>query len=238
MTDSTIKFGILMPVTSRGTNENILSNLREFLLSFKKTKDSNNRIKVEFYFGIDNGDIICESIDYNKLCNEYIKCKVIVLKCNYAAGSICAIWRDLASCAYRRNCTYLVLFGDDVVLKSERWMGYINQCFQDIHETRGMPFGVGCVSLYDETFPGMPTFPVVHRLHMEIFEGNILPQDFVNQDGDPFLFQLYRSFGASIMAKEAIIFNSVGGSIDSRYEKEHIDWTNIIIKNARLKVER
>lgn len=229
------KFGILIPLTSRGTND-IMINLKEFLLSFKRTQ-GNSKYIISFYFGIDNDDEICLSIDYKKLCNEYITCTVHVLKCNYCKGNICAIWRDLASLGYRDNCTFLVLMGDDCILKTTNWMDIIYKEFYEIQQERNLPFGFACVSLYDSSFPGFPSFPVIHRLHMEIFEGNIIPSVFINQDGDPFLFQIYRSFGASKLAKEAIITNEIGGSVNARYEKRHVEWTFDVIMDARLKAE-
>jgi hypothetical protein len=42
---------------------------------------------------------------------------------------------------------------------------------------------------------------------------------FFNQDGDPFLFQLYRRFGCSVMI-EAQVGNGVGGSSSARYDKK------------------
>jgi glycosyltransferase involved in cell wall biosynthesis len=59
---------------------------------------------------------------------------------------------------------------------------------------------------------------------MDIF-GEIVPDCFINQDGDPYLFQLYRRFGSSLMIPSRIR-NNIGGSQNARYQKKHAaDWT-------------
>jgi len=114
-------------------------------------------------------------------------------------GHICAHWRDCARRAFKDGCDYFVLLGDDVTLKDEGWMGRVHGEFKRLESEMGVPFGFGCVAFTDITFPGMPTFPVVHKTHMEIFDGLVIPEIFFNQDGDPFLFQLYRRWGCSNM---------------------------------------
>ncbi|KIP05821.1 glycosyltransferase family 2 protein [Phlebiopsis gigantea 11061_1 CR5-6] len=105
------------------------------------------------------------------------------------------------------------------------------------HEETGVPLGLGCVAFTDTTFPGMPTFPVIHRTHMSIFDGQVVPDVFVNQDGDPFLYQLYRRFGCSRVV-DCEIRNGVGGRDDARYEKQHaMDWTFGPLTEATCLVE-
>ena len=48
---------------------------------------------------------------------------------------------------------------------------------------------MGLVAFRDESFLVSPTFPVLHRLHFEVFS-SILPSVFENQEADPFLFQV------------------------------------------------
>ena len=50
-----------------------------------------------------------------------------------------------------------------------------------------VPHGFGCVTFTDISFHGFPTFPVINRLHLDIFDGDVIPQKkFQNQDGDPY----------------------------------------------------
>lgn len=92
--------------------------------------------------------------------------------------------------------------------------------FSSLAEATGLPFGLGCVSFTDVSFPGMPTFPIVHKTHMEVFGGEVVPSIFINQDGDPFLFQLYRRWGTSVMFP-CRLRNEIGGSVEARYTKKH-----------------
>ncbi|KAJ7505295.1 NAD-dependent epimerase/dehydratase [Mycena galericulata] len=137
--------------------------------------------------------------------------------CSFPRGHVCSLWRHLARKAWEEECTYFVLMGDDIVLEDE--------AFGSVAKDQGVPFGFGCVAFTDCTFEGMPTFPIVHRVHLDIFGGIVVPDEFVNQDGDPYLFQLYRRWGCSKMI-EPRISNHVGGSNNARYEKIHAaDWT-------------
>lgn len=89
--------------------------------------------------------------------------------------------------------------GDDVVLLDEGWMRDIHERFTLIAQHEHVPQGMGCVAFTDVTFPGMPTFPVIHYTHVNTFGGQVIPKVFINQDGDPFLFQLYRKWDCSRM---------------------------------------
>ena len=73
---------------------------------------------------------------------------------------------------------------------------------------------------------------------MQIFGGLVVPEIFFNQDGDPFLFQLYRRWGCSRMI-ESRIGNGVGGIGDARYDKKSAsDWTFKTLDKAVANVER
>ena len=71
--------------------------------------------------------------------------------------------------------------------------------------------------------PVFPTFPVIHRSHFSIFD-RLLPKEFLNQHGDPFLFELYRRLGAAEFATTAALKNAIGGAGDARYDKHNFDW--------------
>ncbi|KAL1677899.1 glycosyltransferase family 2 protein [Schizophyllum commune] len=105
-------------------------------------------------------------------------------------------------------------------LLSTGWMGSVHCAFADLSTTRQVPHGFGCVAFKDKTFAGMPTFPVVHRKHLDMFGGEVIPDIFVNQDGDPYLYTIYRRFGCSRMLEDCRLRNDIGGSVDARYTKE------------------
>lgn len=119
-------------------------------------------------------------------------------------GQVCRVWRKLAQEAFQQGAEYTVLLGDDVRLLSPGWMGQIQDEFKLLQRelssqtsaaTIGRPFvdllplGFGVVCFTDELSPGFPGFPVLHRTHGEIFP-EIFPEKFVNQDADPWIFEV------------------------------------------------
>ena len=245
-----IIFAILLPITSRGYPDpgTCLENLERFALSFVKTtwRDTYHvggvRFHARIYLAIDHDDDFLLSPVMDGLDKaEYILRQngisdVETIICDKPRGHICSIWRECANKAWEEKCDYLVLMGDDVILRDEGWMRDIHSEFQRLAESQHVPFGFGCVAFMDLSFPGMPTFPVIHRTHMDIFNGIVVPELFINQDGDPFLFQLYRRWGCSSMIPSALT-NGVGGSGEARYAKERAtDWTFETLDNSVEKV--
>ncbi|KAF9782332.1 glycosyltransferase family 2 protein [Thelephora terrestris] len=247
LTNDSICFAILLPVTSRGSHsqKTCLDNLLAFSRSLMATtyRDTHEVGVVSFrfkiYLSIDHDDhflLSPESKAEVTLRTAGIV-DIVTIEANHAKGHVCAHWRDCARRAFEDQCDYFTLLGDDVTLKDPGWMRRIHEEFKRLQNGKGVPFGFGCVAFTDTTFPGMPTFPVIHRTHMEIFEGLVVPEVFFNQDGDPFLFQLYRRWGCSSMI-EARIGNGVGGSSGARYDKRSAsDWTFDTLDKAVAKVE-
>ncbi|KAJ6585016.1 NAD-dependent epimerase/dehydratase [Mycena capillaripes] len=230
-------FAVLLPVTSRGSaNENdCLSNLARFSASLARTTvddvfsvDPPFRLRV--YVAIDDDDefLLPLSNGFNKvetILRQHGITDISTYICSVPRGHVCSLWRHLARKAWEDESTYMVLMGDDVTLEDNGWMTHFHAAFTEMANRQGVPLGFGCVAFTDSTFEGMPTFPVVHRTHLDIFDGTVVPEEFINQDGDPYLFQLYRRFGCSEMIAPRIS-NSVGGSDDARYQKIHAsDWT-------------
>ncbi|CAE6437825.1 unnamed protein product [Rhizoctonia solani] len=246
--DNLIKFALLLPITSRPDPELCIRNLKIFARSLETTswRDRNEicttRFEPHIYLAIDHDD------DYllpspgspdgpaESILRSHGFANIFTLISDRKKGHVCALWRDTARAAYRDNCDYYVLMGDDIELLDEGWMRTIHQRFETLSAESGGPPGFGCVAFTDITFPGMPTFPVVHRTHMDIFNGQVVPEVFINQDGDPYLFQLYRHFGASASVPVRL-HNSLGGSNDARYEKQHLsNWTFEPLEDGKTKV--
>jgi len=152
---------------------------------------------------------------------------------------------------------YFTLLGDDVAIrtsagdKTRSWLRDVESKFQEIDTcvrdiSDKLPKHFGVVAIRDETFPGFPTFPVVSRAHIDIFK-HLFPPDFVNQDGDPYLWEIYRPFGARRFAENIVLNNRMGGDevFASRYSRQHIDWKStllpegidIILKRYGLKAD-
>lgn len=227
-----LTFAILLPVTSRGSPDpnDCLTNLHDFIQSLKETtwRDTHPSLDQSFryiiYLAIDADDDFLRGDDkaYRVLLDLGIPSTHVRLHVNstHPRGHVCGIWRDCARQAHKDGCDYFILMGDDVKLRDEGWMRKSHSAFTSLSQSSHLPFGLGCVAFTDESFPGMPTFPIVHKTHLDIFGGEIVPDIFVNQDGDPFLFQLYRRWGTSTMFP-CRITNTIGGSVEARYVKRH-----------------
>ncbi|KAF7799107.1 hypothetical protein EIP86_010337 [Pleurotus ostreatoroseus] len=232
-------FAALLPITSRigpsttsADVEKCLRNLARFAESLEKTTHEDvhgeeAKFHIRVYLAIDHDDALLQD-DPKRAEMTLIKAGITdvrTLECNLPKGHVCSLWRLCARRAYEDDCDFYALLGDDVVFQDDNWLSSIHNEFAKIAEDEGVPIGFGCVAFTDTTFPGMPTFPVLHRIHLDIFQGQVVPDVFINQDGDPYLFQLYRRFGSSKMVSSRIS-NGIGGGDDARYEKQHAkDWT-------------
>ncbi|CAM9858632.1 unnamed protein product [Scytosiphon promiscuus] len=172
-------------------------------------------------------------------------------------GQVCRVWRELAQEALKQGAEYTMLVGDDVRLRSPGWMSTIQREFEemraDVFERRGVsedapPVGFGVVSFTDERSPGFPGFPVLHRTHHEIFP-DIFPAKFVNQDADPWIFEVYNRFGAARVSPTAILDNTLGGcdgdaansslaaaAAQPRYRKVAVDWKAELLRDGVQRV--
>lgn len=73
---------------------------------------------------------------------------------------------------------------------------------------------------------------------MEIFQKEWCPKEFINQDADPYLFELYRNFGSSKFNRHLRLRNLVGGTEGSpRYHRQHIDWQNGLLLESINRVK-
>ncbi|KAH6908593.1 NAD-dependent epimerase/dehydratase [Coprinopsis sp. MPI-PUGE-AT-0042] len=231
-----ITFGILLPITSRGgsTPDSCLENLSTFASSlvsttWRDTASIGAPYRTHIYLAIDHDDDFLLSDSSRNKAEDVLRqqgfANVTTLICKVPRGHVCALWRECAKGAFDDGCQYMGLFGDDVTILDEGWMRKVDSEFHRISNDHRVPFGIGCVAFTDVSFPGMPTFPIIHRRHLDIFNGDVVPDIFINQDGDPYLFQLYRRWNASTMIPHRLS-NGIGGSVAARYEKQHAsDWT-------------
>ncbi|CAG8622013.1 4210_t:CDS:2, partial [Racocetra persica] len=243
-----IKFGILLPITSRGLEspKDCLYNLHNFAQSVYETTQIDiigmNSIKfsLKFFIGIDKDDTLFHPIEKNiaeQILKEHGLIDVETREFDLPLGSVSKIWNDLAIDAYNQKCDYLILFGDDIIIESTDWMSKIHEEFMKISKEKKVPCGFGCVAFTDIMSPGFPTFSVMSRLHIDIFNGKPFPEGFTNWGPDPFLFQLYRRFGCSVMSKRIKLKNLIGGNKKPRYKGIRYDWSFSVLDNAVLSVE-
>jgi len=242
-----IVFAILLPITSRGTADprDCLERLRTFARSLCQTtwRDRNEvgatRFHVRVYLAIDQDDPLLAP-DGREACDVLISegfPDIVVHSYTFPKGHVCKLWKASAHHAWEGGCDYYVLMGDDVELLDEGWMRDTVEEFESLAKREGVPSNFGCVAFTDISFPGMPTFPILHRMHLDIFGGDVIPDCFINQDGDPYLYQLYRRWGCAVMFHSRIR-NNLGGSGKARYEKRHaVDWTLEVLEESCSRVE-
>ena len=225
-------WGLLLPVCCRKSNEGeeCFERLKTFVNSIERTLEKNERSKLKIFVGVDQHDIFYDTEDtqervMNLFASIGVKAEAIswiVLRSHYR-GKLCRIWDLLAHAAIEAGCSFFVLVGDDVRFLTNGWKREIEQQFLIISRRTGLPYGAACVAFRDVKFPVFPTFPVIHRRHFGIFN-RLLPSEFVNQHGDPFLFELYRRLGAAEFSSIAELENTIGGATDARYVKHDFIW--------------
>jgi nucleoside-diphosphate-sugar epimerase/glycosyltransferase involved in cell wall biosynthesis len=239
--DEAATFAILLPITSKGApngeSSMCLKSLATFAESLARTTSAElnalgQRFAIRIYLAIDHDDHFLlpdvGDVASNRAADvlrSYGFTSIHTSVCAFPRGHVCSLWRTCARQAFEDGCEYLVLMGDDIVLQDRGWMRNVHDEFLRLAKQEGVPPGFGCVAFTDESFPGMPTFPVISRIHMEIFNGEVVPEVFVNQDGDPYLFQLYRRWGCSSMIPSRLR-NMCGGEFEARYTKQSaVGWT-------------
>ncbi|KAF8526628.1 NAD-dependent epimerase/dehydratase [Hysterangium stoloniferum] len=229
----TVIFAILLPVTSRGTSspEECLDYLTRFGLSLWRTTKHETHphysasFRIKIYLALDSDDgFLVDGTKAEDALQSFYNFEIHRIVCDFPKGHVCSLWRECAKRAWKEGADYMCLMGDDVELLDAGWLTDVSRNFSKLSNNGGSLAGFGCVAFTDVSFPGMPTFPIVSKVHMDIF-GEVIPDCFINQDGDPYLFQLYRRFGSSLMIPSRIQ-NNVGGSENARYRKKHAaDWT-------------
>ncbi|KAJ1630663.1 hypothetical protein T492DRAFT_1116365 [Pavlovales sp. CCMP2436] len=140
------------------------------------------------------------------------------------------------------GANFFVLLGDDVHLfPNGGWQDDVEGCFAQVAEHTGLPFGVACVAIRDSTFENFPTFPVLHKSHLDIFGGHLFPNELTNQHGDPWCYEVYRRYGASRFTtrETSRLENRRVGASASRYEKvSAVVWRDKLLTQGIETVER
>ena len=133
--------------------------LEEFAASLERTSSPSQLKKTECVVGIDIDDMIFTTS--RERIRKTLPCHVTFVEIRpLMYGRVCRIWNQLAS--FPKN-EMIVLLGDDIVLKDKNWQGKVAVRFETVAEESGLPLGAACVDLNDESFPGFPTFPVIHQ---------------------------------------------------------------------------
>ncbi|KAF5361532.1 hypothetical protein D9758_006179 [Tetrapyrgos nigripes] len=236
--EKNIVFAILLPVSSRGLGvETCLSNLRQLAQSLGETtwRDTHSlggtRFRVKVYLVLDRDDeaLYLEGT-YNKArdaLNDGEILDVVTLVRDDSNTPLCSLWRDCARKAWEDGCHYMLLLAEDVMFHDEGWMRKTHHQYKQFSAKHGVPLGFGCVSLTDISSSDMPTIPIIHRTHLDIFQGQVIPQGFT----ELYLFNLYQEYFCSAMIPSRIS-NTVG------YQKlDLLDWTSSTVEDRGRKIE-
>eukprot|EP00551_Chaetoceros_affinis_P012567 CAMPEP_0203682834 /NCGR_PEP_ID=MMETSP0090-20130426/47203_1 /ASSEMBLY_ACC=CAM_ASM_001088 /TAXON_ID=426623 /ORGANISM="Chaetoceros affinis, Strain CCMP159" /LENGTH=845 /DNA_ID=CAMNT_0050551951 /DNA_START=88 /DNA_END=2622 /DNA_ORIENTATION=+ len=200
--------------------------LEDFAQSLLETSTREQLCQTECIVGIDVDDVLYTKDEAKERIQKLLPCKVIFVNIfPQQYGQVCRIWNALGR---KASNDYIVLLGDDIKLLDKDWQQRIVWRFKELSESLGLPLGAACVAMNDLSFPGFPTFPVVHRWHIEHF-GNILPKQFANQGGDPFLYELYSRYNSASFEVSCRLENTIGGDGDARYQKHQINWRGQIL---------
>ncbi|CAB5197852.1 unnamed protein product [Rhizophagus irregularis] len=241
-----VTFGVLLPITSRELTkpEKCIENFSNLLKSLAETSQqdiqyriSGTRYQIKIYIGIDKDGHLFLNNSAEKIFYNHGFIDIDITKFDYFPGSTCDIWRELSRKAYKENWDYIVLFENDIIIKTNGWMNKFHKTYLEISIQKKVPCNFGCVTFTDITFPGFPAFPVISRVHLDTFNGDIIPQQkFQIQDVYTYLFQLYRRWGCSIILHDVEIQKI---DVDQRYEKwYHSDWKFDVLNNSVDRVEK
>ena len=182
----TLIFAILLPVTSRGTAspENCIDNLTRFGLSLSRTTKNETRphhsasFRIKIYLALDSNDNFL--VDGTKAEDALLQgsddFEIHRIVCNFPKGHVCSLWRECAQRAWKEGADYICLMGDDVELLDDGWLLDVTRTFSRLSNNDENLTGFGCVAFTDTSFPEMPTFPIVSKVHMDLF-GEVIPED-------------------------------------------------------------
>ena len=226
---------VLLPITSSGSDINKqLTRLSSLVTSLPLQR-------TRLYVAIDDNDEHYSSSSMDSDRQRLEECffkvgmyyKIFELP-REEPVKLCSIVNILAKAAYDDGCFYFLLLGDDVTLITppNDILEQLSSSFKSIYEEFHfqLPFGFGCVLFEDEASLGFPSFPVVTRIHMDIFNKEWCPHEFINQDADPYLFELYRHYGSSKFNVNLRLRNTIGGAdAIPRYQRQHIEWRSELL---------
>ena len=209
--------------------------LQRFADSFINTTSESDHQNIEFIVGIDEGDGVFDSQMAREKIIGLLPSSVRFVSIRQKMfGKVCRIWSHLGGEAKH---DFIVLLGDDIELLDAGWKLDIERKFEETRcKNPCLPFGAACVAFNDISFQGFPTFPVVHRFHLETFK-SLLPRQFVNQGGDPYLYSLYSRFNA-VSFSSSRLRNTLGGGSDARYLKHDINWKGQVLSLSLFKLQK
>ncbi|CAE6438861.1 unnamed protein product, partial [Rhizoctonia solani] len=244
--DNVIKFAILLPLSSQPDSNLPLESLKKFACSLREAswRDRNElggiRYDVSVYLAIDIKDasVVSSSLRTESrvelIFREHGFSRVFIIPCLRQKDLLGHLLNNSVRRAYEDRCDYYAIMNPATELLDEGWLRIIHAKFREIPVDSGGPSGFGCTAFTDITRPGMPTFPIVHRTHLDIFKGEIIPEELDIQDASIYLFQLYRHFGASATVPVRIrnLARTIGKEADASP-----DWTFDTFEGSKARIQ-
>jgi GT2 family glycosyltransferase len=128
------------------------------------------------------------------------------------------IWADAVKSALDDGCDFIALMAPDALLPDQPCIDAAIAAFDHF---AGAPYGFGSVALRDPN--GLPTCPVLHRTHFDIFKHRSIPDISLDEIAE-FFFQLYRRFGCSTILSYQV--PNVLSDLDAKsFDAALKDWT-------------
>ncbi len=258
-----VPIALIVPVTSRSasgvastdmstevTNLPLFKFLIPSLIETTQVSDQQQFcIKYSIFMGYDKGDLYYDNEENLDLIRDAIayflpefKLYFIELD-NSMSGKIVHIWNAIVLEAYQlqneESHQYFFMLNDDVVMQSPFWAHDIIVALRTL--TAFPNFGVAFFNDFGRGYS--PTFPVFHRLHLDIFNGVAFDPNFISNYADPWISDIYLPFsGSAVIVKLAVLQNMLGGAnakeYTSRYTEIHVDINGYIsfVEKARRRI--
>ena len=237
------KFSILLPIKIE--EGKLIPSQSKTLNALADSIDPNElHHQVVVYLAIDDEEVSSKALmDIKRIFSSKNVSTTLTTFKREHSGQICIYWSSLADKAVEDGSDFFVLLGDDTEIHQRSWTDSIIEDFEVMHSSRNLPselFGFGTIAIVDHQAYGFPTFPVLHRIHYEMNNGKLFDSCFINQDADPFLFQLYRRFGVAKFSSSVTLTNRIGGVelaadesyVRPRYSRKNVCWNNHLLDSA------
>lgn len=237
---------ILVPTTSRVSGPYCAHCLNVMSVAMRELAETLSRTDERFwytvYVGYDDADPMWDhegrlraNLDTaNRLFHAHpvvVKAVRIQRYPNPNKGSLTNVWNKLCEAALADGNEYVFLDNDDLIIQTPNFAPRL------VEALRGNALypGLGESAPYDTSFPDEehPTFPMVSRVHFEIF-GQMYSTEIFSRGCDTWLGDVYRGFGSVISLQEVKVSNTAYGT-PRRYENDFNDWRyrDLVVEGRR-----
>jgi len=178
-----MKVGIILPTTSRGRDWTYPrhSYFLSMLATFIETMSPG--YSYTFYIGYDSDDPFYIRTDVRDFFQR-VHSDIQWIPVDVPKGHVTLIWNILALKAYNDGCDYLYQCGDDIKFLKAGWVDASIRLLQ----ANG---NIGMTGPQNDGNTTILTQAMVHRTHLEIFNGKFFPPEIKNWYCDDWLNGVY-----------------------------------------------